>query len=123
MYCMNVCTVVDQRVTHLSLSPPPFRVDTRNNSILEEKEEEEREDVDVQNGLGGGGKESPLMPYAGQKKKVILHTSQGGNLGLSIRGGKEYDLGVYISRYVPPLQSFVTFAAHSLVAVSQTRGH
>ena len=52
----------------------------------------------VQNGLGGGGEESHLMPYAGLKKKVILHTTQGGSLGLSIRGGKEYDLGVYVSR-------------------------
>lgn len=53
----------------------------------------------VENGLDGHSKESHLMPFADQKKRVILHTSQGGSLGLSIRGGKEYDLGVYVSRY------------------------
>ena len=126
--CM--CTVVDPRVTHLSLSlslslsfslslsPLPFRVDARNNSILEEKEEEEGVDVILQNGLGGGGKESHLMPYASQKKKVILHTSQGGSLGLSIRGGKEYDLGVYVSRYSPPLQSLITCCTLSCSSVT-----
>lgn len=94
-----------------------FRVDARDNSILEE--EEEQEDVVEENGLEGGSVEPHLMPFAGQKKKVILRTSQGGSLGLSIRGGKEYDLGVYVSRYSVALQPFVRFLhAHFFVAVS-----
>ena len=76
-----------------------IRVNARDNSILEVEEEEEQKDVVVENGLEVYNRESHLMPFADQKKRVILHTSQGGSLGLSIRGGKEYDLGVYVSRY------------------------
>lgn len=74
-----------------------FRVDARDNSILEE--EKEQADGVVENGLESGSRESHLLPFADQKKKVVLRTSQGASLGLSIRGGKEYDLGVYVSRY------------------------
>lgn len=34
------------------------------------------------------------------RQKVVLHADWTQSLGISIRGGKEYSLGIYISMYV-----------------------
>ena len=96
---------------------PVFRVDAKDNSVLEE--EEEQADGVVKNGLESGSREPQLPPFADQKKKVVLHTSQGRSLGLSIRGGREYDLGVYVSRYSLALHPlFFTTLLTEFVAIS-----
>ena len=41
---------------------------------------------------------NPIASVGTDERKVLLRISEGGNLGVSIRGGREYGLGIYLSR-------------------------
>ena len=66
------------------------RVDPKDNQIV--SEEPEQVNVD------GDGDTVPELISFSDQKKVILQASAGRNLGFSIRGGQEYDLGIYVSQ-------------------------
>ena len=62
------------------------------NNIVEENDDPSDDSGDSQ--------EPPQLLSFADQHKIVLRSTPGKSLGFSIRGGKEFDLGVYVSRYV-----------------------